>query len=163
MTPFELKEMFVLGICNLVVGPLMFTWGIYSELEIYEERRRAKKELRDTYNPVFWAYGFLIFCSFFSGLFAMCAVTVFRNDCDWEIKLGRLATFLAKAIIFQILAIFFYNFDPMGWRTRDGFLGSWVRIKLPCFTYFYCLMVQYYFVKTIGKFVEEAKDVVKLQ
>lgn len=145
----------------------MFIWGIYSELDAYEEKRDANnttnKDLELEYNPVFWAYRCLILCSFFSGLFAMWAVTIFRKEGNWEIRLGRVATSLAKAMYWQIVAIIFYNLDPFEWRTRDGLLGPWGRIDLPFLTYYYCFAVQYYFAKQIGKFVQEAKDVVKLQ
>ncbi|OXA54709.1 uncharacterized protein LOC110849911 [Folsomia candida] len=149
MASYEFREIVWLGICNVVVGPLMFIWGMFSELETYEEKRDASNtadtELGDTYNPIFWAYRSLIFCSFFSGLFAIWAVTIFRDDCNWEIRLGRVATLLAKAMYWQIVAFFFYNVDPMGWRMKDGLLGSWEPIELPFLTYFYCVVVQYFF------------------
>ncbi|XP_021952997.1 uncharacterized protein LOC110849843 [Folsomia candida] len=156
----EVTEIFVLGFCNLVVGPLIFMWEFFALAETDVEQRN-ELELELEYDPHLWAYISMILCSFVSGLCAMWAVTVVRNDCYWEIKLGRLAASLAAALFFQNLAFMFYNLDPLGWRKKNGLLETWGQIDLLPGTCVYCVPVQYYFTRQTALFVMDVEDVVK--
>ncbi|XP_021952971.1 uncharacterized protein LOC110849825 [Folsomia candida] len=163
----ERRQILLLAWCNSAVGPILFIWGIYPELETClkgsDTKIKNDKDLARKYDPLLWAYGSMIFCSFVSGLCTNFAVTVFRKHCDLQIKLGRVAVYLAKALLFQNLAFMFYNLDPLEWRTKDGLLGPWGQIELPSGTCLYSIAVQYYFARKIGKFVIEAENAVKLR
>ncbi|XP_021953259.1 uncharacterized protein LOC110850084 [Folsomia candida] len=149
LTKSEAIKIILVGLCNSFLGPTIFIWGIYPELLNYMEKREANnvtdEELALKYHPLLWAYLSMLFCSFVSGVCADLAVTIFSNNSNWRIKLGKVATFLAKALFFQTLAFIFYNVDPLEWRTPDGLLGSWGPIELPIPTCCYCVLVQLYF------------------
>ncbi|OXA38514.1 uncharacterized protein LOC110861818 [Folsomia candida] len=159
----EVREIFVLGFCNLVVGPIIFIAEFFAlpETDVENSNNVTDEELALEYDALLWAYISMIFCSFVSGLCAMWAVTVVRNDCYWEIKLGKVATFLAKALFFQNLAFIFYNLDPLEWRTKGGLLETWGQIDLLPGTCLYCVALQYYFARQIALFVMEAEKLVK--
>ncbi|XP_021952952.1 uncharacterized protein LOC110849806 [Folsomia candida] len=170
MTSFkDFREVFVLAICNMILGPVTFIWGVYPDLKAYMDNwgvnhsNEKELELALQYNPLVWGYGFLISCSFISGLCAFLAITVFCNDCDWEIKLGNAAAYLARALVCLIPVLLFYNHDPLKWGTREMFLGKLGEIKLPIFTCLYCIVVQYFFASQVVKFVVEAQNVAKFQ
>ncbi|XP_021953273.1 uncharacterized protein LOC110850098 [Folsomia candida] len=162
----ERRDIIKLSLCNLILGPIIFILGIVTEVQDYVEKRDTKNanenDLTLKYYPLFWAHGSLIFCSFVSGLCANFAVTVFCKS-NWEIKFLKVATFLAKALFCQILLYFFYNVDPIGWRTHNGLLGPRGPIELPVCTCFYCFVVQYYYATECTKFVKEAQKLAKVR
>lgn len=148
-----------------MLGPVIFVLGIYSEIEIYMSKKHSKNKnetlkLSHEYYPLFQAYGSLIFCSFVSGLCAFLRFGVYHKNYNRVIKLGRMASFLAKALCCQIPVFFFYNADPMGWRTKNGLFGPWGPIELPFCTCLYCVVGQPYFVRRCNNLVNETKEVV---
>ncbi|XP_021953210.1 uncharacterized protein LOC110850034 [Folsomia candida] len=163
MKPFsEFGVMSLLGLCNLILGPIIISGGIVSDVANYKAQRNANNksiELALEYVPLFCAYLCMIICSFCSGLCAIMASAVV--DCKWVIRLAKVANFFSKLLYWQILLFVLYNWDPMEWRIWEGLPTTWGSINLPTPTCLYCVLGQLYFVNQSTKLISGVQNLLK--
>ncbi|OXA53553.1 uncharacterized protein LOC110850049 [Folsomia candida] len=151
--------MCLLGICNLFLGPIIIVQGILPELSGYLVKLNANEDIMEIvqeYVPVFVAHFCMVVCCVISGI---CAISTSCLGAGRSvITFAKVANFFSKLLVCLVVVFIFYNWDPMDWRTWDGFPRTWGSISLPTPTCFYCFVVQFCFVILCTQLITEKQN-----
>ncbi|XP_021953186.1 uncharacterized protein LOC110850006 [Folsomia candida] len=157
--------MFVPGLCNLILGPIIIISGFLLEFGGYQAKPKADKdntdivELELKYWPCLCVHVLFTICCLTSGL---CATLASKTDNrTWAIGLANVADLFSKASMLLIGGMLMYNFDPKESKVRGWPQWKWESIKLPIPTGVYCFFVQIYFSMRCIKLIDKKQNEVQ--